>query len=153
MNEAENPITRVLTAYTAAVLAKDANAFVTLYDQDVRIFDMWGRWSYTGVEEWGGMVKEWFGSLGAARVVVEVDDLRTVVTDEIAVAHALVSYKNVSANGAEVRAMLNRLTWVLRRKDGVWKIVHEHTSAPVDFETSKVILQRSSSSSQDLKCP
>ena len=38
--------------------------------------------------------------------------------------------------------MQNRLTWVLKQKDGAWKIVHEHTSAPVDFETAKVILQR-----------
>ena len=39
--------------------------------------------------------------------------------------------------------MNNRLTWTLRRADdGSWKIVHEHTSASADFETSKVMLQR-----------
>jgi len=39
-------------------------------------------------------------------------------------------------------AMLNRLTWVLKPHGGGWKIVHEHTSAPVDGESMKVILQR-----------
>jgi ketosteroid isomerase-like protein len=38
--------------------------------------------------------------------------------------------------------MHNRLTWALKQENGAWKIVHEHTSAPVDFKTSKVILQR-----------
>jgi uncharacterized protein (TIGR02246 family) len=142
VNEAEDPITRVVNAYKAAVFAKDVSAFVALYDQDVRVFDMWGQWSYTGVEAWRGIVTEWFGSLGAATVIVDVDDVQTLVAGEVAVVHALVRYKNVSASGEEARAMLNRLTWVLRQKHGAWKIVHEHTSAPVDFETSKVILQR-----------
>lgn len=142
MNEAENPVTQVLNAYKAAVLAKDVDAFAALYDHDVRVFDLWGRWSYAGVEAWRGVATEWFGSLGAATVIVDVDDVQTLVTSEVAVVHALISYRNVSASGEEARAMLNRLTWVLRHKDGAWKIVHEHTSAPVDVETSKVILQR-----------
>jgi ketosteroid isomerase-like protein len=36
----------------------------------------------------------------------------------------------------------NRLTWALKQEDGGWKIVHEHTSEPADFEPSKVKLQR-----------
>jgi ketosteroid isomerase-like protein len=40
--------------------------------------------------------------------------------------------------------MNNRLTWALRKTDrGKWKVVHEHSSAPIDFETAKVILNRS----------
>jgi ketosteroid isomerase-like protein len=38
--------------------------------------------------------------------------------------------------------MENRLTWALERRGGEWKIVHEHTSAPADFETAKVRLRR-----------
>ena len=38
--------------------------------------------------------------------------------------------------------MNNRLTWILRKEpDGAWKIVHEHTSAPVGDE-GKVQLRR-----------
>jgi hypothetical protein len=28
------------------------------------------------------------------------------------------------------------------RKDGIWKIIHEHTSGPADRDTMKVILAR-----------
>ena len=141
MNE-EQPVTQILEAYKAAVFAKDVDAFVALYDQDVRIFDMWGRWSYDGSEAWREMVTDWFGSLGTERVEVEFDDVQTTSTRDVVVAHAFVTYRGLSAEGEALRALQNRVTVVLRQKGGAWKIVHEHSSAPADFETSKVILKR-----------
>ena len=74
---------------------------------------------------------------------VELEDARTVVGDDVAVLHAFVTYKGMSAGGEELRAMSNRLTWGLRSQaEGTWRIVHEHTSAPADFETGKAMLQR-----------
>lgn len=142
MNKVEKSIMQMLDAYKAAVFAKDVDAFVTLYDQDVCVFDMWGEWSYNGVEAWRGMVTAWFGSLGSERVVIDMNSVQTIVAHDVAIVYAFVTYKGVSAEGKELRAMHNRLTWTLKQKGGAWKIVHEHTSAPVDFETSKVILQR-----------
>jgi uncharacterized protein (TIGR02246 family) len=142
VNELERPVLRVFEAYKAAVFAKDVEAFLAQYDEDVHVFDMWGEWSYNGLEAWRGMVSDWFGTLGTERVAVGLDDLQTIVAQDVAVAHAFVTYKGLSAEGRELRAMHNRLTWALKQKNGVWKIVHEHTSAPVNFKTSKVILQR-----------
>jgi ketosteroid isomerase-like protein len=88
------------------------------------------------------MVAGWFGTLGAERVAVDFDAVRVVLAQDLASVHAFVTYAGVSAEGRELRAMHNRLTWVLNQKSGAWKIVHEHTSAPVDFATSKVLLQR-----------
>ena len=52
------------------------------------------------------------------------------------------AYRGLSADGEELRSMNNRLTWVLRKDaNGVWKIVHEHTSAPAGDE-GKVQLRR-----------
>ncbi len=142
MNDVEQPILQVFDAYKAAVFAKDVDAFVALYHEDVCVFDMWGRWSYTGLEAWRTMVVEWFGSLGSERVVVEVDRVQTRVTHDLAVAYAFISYTGVSAEGKALRTMHNRLTWALKPQGSAWKIIHEHSSAPVDFETSKVLLQR-----------
>ncbi len=142
MNAVEKSITLMFEAYKNAVFAKDVEAFVALYDHNVCVFDMWGEWAYRGVEAWRGMVAGWFGSLGTERVAVDVDGVQTIVMHDLAVAHAFVTYKGISAEGKELRAMHNRLTWVLQQKGGSWKIVHEHSSAPIDFETTKVILQR-----------
>jgi uncharacterized protein (TIGR02246 family) len=136
-------IEEMLEEYAESVRAKDVDRFVALFDDDVRVFDMWGRWSYDGAAAWREMATEWFGSLGSEQVAVEFEDVQTVVGDDVAVADAYVTYKGLSAEGEELRAMNNRLTWGLRRRpDGTWRVVHEHTSAPVDFETGKVQLQR-----------
>ena len=142
-SELEEPAASLTRAYAAAVLAKDAGALLDLYDEGVRVFDLWGTWAYDGAEAWRGTVAEWFGSLGDDRSVPTFDDVRQVVADGLAAVHLYVTYTGVSAAGAELRRMVNRLTWVLRRGgDGKWRIVHEHTSAPADPETSKVMLAR-----------
>lgn len=133
---------QVLDAYKAAVNAKDVDAFVSLYAPEITAFDMWGVWSYNGSEAWRKMVIEWFGSLGTERVVVETDDVHVMADNNVAVIHAFVTFKGISDTGQELRAMQNRFTWGLKNIAGAWKIVHEHSSAPIDFETSKVILKR-----------
>lgn len=136
-------IEQALDGYATAVRAKNVDGFVSLYANDVLVFDLWGRWSYEGTEAWRAMAAEWFASLGDEQVAVEFDDVRTIVGSDIAVVHAFVTYRGLSADGDELRAMNNRLTWALRKMaDGEWKIVHEHTSAPAAFETGTVELQR-----------
>ena len=132
----------LLEAYAEAVRAKDVDAFVGLYADDVRSFDLWDRWSYDGREAWRAMVTEWFGSLGDDVVAVEFDEVRTEAGDDVAAVSAFTTYRALSAAGEELRSMDNRLTWVLRRDgDGTWKIVHEHTSAPAG-EEGRVQLER-----------
>src|ERR1700754_4465479 len=132
MKPIDNPVLQVLEDYKAAVFAKDADAFVALYGQDVRVFDMWGVWAYSGIEAWRGMATGWFGSLGTERVVVDFSEVQTTIAEEFAIAHAFVRYAAVAADGAELRALNNRITLALQRKNGAWKIVHEHSSSPID---------------------
>jgi ketosteroid isomerase-like protein len=134
----------VLERYAAAARAKDVDAFLALYADEVRTFDLWERWSYDGLAELRPMVEEWFGSLGDELVAVEFDEVREQTGDELAFVSAFTTFRGLSAEGEELRSMNNRLTWVLR-KDGAdeWKIVHEHTSAPVGAE-GKVSLRRPS---------
>jgi len=138
----DNPVLQVLEDYKAAVLAKDVDAFVALYDEDVQIFDMWGVWSYNGIASWREMAARWFGSLGTERVIVDFSDVQTIGTQDLAVVHAFVKYKAVSADGVDLRSLDNRLTSTLRKQGDGWKIVHQHTSSPIDFETAKVMFTR-----------
>jgi uncharacterized protein (TIGR02246 family) len=133
----------MLDAYAAAVRAKDVDAFVGLYADDVRNFDLWSEWSYDGKDALRGMVSEWFGSLGEdEEVAVRFDDVRAHEDGDVAALSAFATYAAVSADGTELRSMNNRLTWVLRKDgDGAWKVVHEHTSAPAG-EGGKVVLRR-----------
>jgi len=132
----------VLDRYRRAVLAKDVDAFVALYDADVRVFDAFGAWSYRGIDAWRRSVVEWFGSLDAERVEVGFSDVETVVGPEVAAVHAVVRYQAVGPDGSALRALDNRISMLLRRADGAWRIVHEHTSAPIDPTKTAPILQR-----------
>jgi ketosteroid isomerase-like protein len=140
MTDVDKDIARILGTYASAVFAKDVEAFMRLYDPGVRVFDTWGVWSYEGAEAWQRTVEGWFTSLGTERVKVRFEDVRTTMGKDMASVSAIVTYAGHSADGEPLRAMQNRLTWVLRTVGHVLRIVHEHTSAPVAFEDSKAIL-------------
>ena len=135
-------VAAVLEEYRDAVHAKDVDRFVAIFADDVRVFDMWGTWSHNGIDSWREMAEGWFGSLGNELVRVEFDDVQTTVGDDVAVLSAFVTFTGLSADGDELRSLNNRLTWELRKTDGRWKVVHEHTSAPVEMATGKVDLKR-----------
>jgi uncharacterized protein (TIGR02246 family) len=131
----------LLDSYAAAARAKDVEAFLDLYADDARTFDLWGVWSYDGKEALRAMVTEWFGSVGTDQIGVEFEDVRVEEGTEVAGVSAFTTFRGISAEGEEQRSMNNRLTWILRRDGDTWKIVHEHTSAPAGDE-GKVSLRR-----------
>ena len=142
MADIDGAIHRLLAHYAAAVWAKDADAFVRLYDPQVRVFDTWGVWQYDGAAAWQRVVEGWFTSLGTECVKVSFDEVRSSGSAELALVSAIVTYAGVSAAGEPLRAMQNRLTWGLRTSGHILRIAHEHTSAPISFDDSKAILQR-----------
>lgn len=133
----------MLDRYAAAVRAKDVDAFVGLYADDVRTFDLWSVWSYDDKDALRGMVAEWFGSLADDEVVaVRFDEVRKQAGEDVAGVSAFTTFAAVGPDGTELRSMNNRLSWILRKDaDGAWKIAHEHTSAPAGDE-GKVSLRR-----------
>ena len=143
MSESEKEIRRVIDSYSAAVFSRDVEAFMRLYHPTVRVFDTWGVWLYEGAPAWLIAVEGWFASLGNERVKVSFSELQATTDHSVAVVSAIVAYAAESAQGESVRSMENRITWVLRESGHVFRIAHEHTSAPIGFEDSKAILTRS----------
>ena len=135
-------VTQVPEHYISAVSEKDVDALLSLYDDNVRIFDLWGEWTHEGAPAWRQSVTDWFASLGDQRVSVSFEDIRTIVAEDLATLLSVITYRDMGTDGVARGSMQNRLTWVLKRSGNHWKIVHEHTSAPVDFETQKVLLRR-----------
>ena len=142
MSQQHDPFVQILDAYAAAVRAKNVDAFVAIYADDVHVFDMWGTWSLQGIAAWRAMAEQWFSSLGDEQVVVSVTDARSTVHAEITVGHASLTYAAVSASGVTLRSLDNRITLALRKTRGAWKIFHEHTSAPIDHATLRAQLKR-----------
>jgi uncharacterized protein (TIGR02246 family) len=128
--------------YKTAVFQKDVEAFVSIFDEDVRVFDMWQHWAYDGLPAWREVAENWFTSLGSDNDVVTFDEIQVHESGDLAIITALMKFTAVSEKGEELRYLQNRMTWIARKKDEDWKIIHQHTSSPVDVETMKVILKR-----------
>ena len=141
MTDADRPLRQLLAAYQAAVLAKDVEAFVGLYADDAQIFELWGQWTHD-ISSWREMATGWFAFLGEERSVVEAADVRCSVSGDFGLLTAFLTYRAVDASGKELRALDNRLSWVLRERGGRWQVVHEHTSVPIAHETGKGIFKR-----------
>ena len=142
MSDTEKQVLRALDTYKSAVLAKNAETLMHLYDPEVRVFDAWGTWSYEGAVAWRVALEGWFTSLGSETVRVAFEDVKILGGQGFASMSAIVTYAAISAQGQELRAMQNRISWVLKTSGHVLRVVHEHTSAPVGFEDTKAILKR-----------
>ena len=142
MSDTDPRISRLCAGYIRAVHEKDVEAFLNLYHPEARVFDTWGVWSYEGVQARRKVIENWFSSLGEERVAVTIDRVQVTATGEMAVLTARAVYVALSAAGVELRSMQNRLTWVLKLDAGAWKILHEHTSVPINFSDLKGMLQR-----------
>ena len=142
MSDTEKEVRRVIGSYEAAVFARDVEAFMRLYHPAVRVFDTWGVWLYEGAPAWQIAVEGWFASLGSERVKVRFAEVQIAGEQALATVSAIVTYAAESAEGEPLRSMQNRITWVLRESGHVFRIVHEHTSAPIGFGDSKAILAR-----------
>ena len=141
MSSANDPFVKMLDAYRDAVFAKDIEAFVRLYDADVHVFDMWGEWSLRGIAAWRRMAEGWFGSLGDERVLVSFDAVGSFVDATMVCGYATVTYSAQAPDGTILRSLSNRMTVAMRHHGDEWKVVHEHTSAPIEHGTLKAQLQ------------
>ena len=68
--------------------------------------------------------------------VVEVKDLKVTVAGDVAFLHGLVRLAGTLADGRPLDLWM-RATNGLRKIDGVWLVVHDHVSVPVDIATGR----------------
>ena len=132
----------LLEAYATAVLHKDAAAYTSIFDENILVFDMWQEWRYDGITAWREVAKDWFDALGADKDVVTFSDIEITEKGELALITAIAKFTATSEQGEALRYLENRLTWVAVKKGLTWKIIHQHTSSPIDFNTMQVVLKR-----------
>lgn len=123
----------IMERYAAAVNQRDVAAFISLYAPNVRIFDAWDAWEYRGSEKWERPISAWLASHVSEKLTVTFDDVAVHGSATCVAVTAMVTYGRSSADGVRLGAIRNRLSWFLQVHDGLARIVHEHTSVPIDF--------------------
>ncbi len=112
---------------------------ITLYDEQVLIFDMWGEGHCSDLPAWSAIIKEWLGSLKDERLNVIFEMIQIHQGDKVSFATAIVGYQAISADNKAIRSMKNRITVGFAKTETGWKVVHQHTSAPIDSDLKAIL--------------
>lgn len=127
------------TIYKQTAWNKDIDSMIALYDNEVMIYDMWAKGYQTGLSEWSGVIKDWLSSLGEEKVNVTFEMITLHESGDVAFASALVSYQAIAPDGNILRSMKNRITLGFQNKNDVWKVIHQHTSAPINDALTAIL--------------
>ena len=126
--------------YQTSAWSKDAAAMIDLYPEQIVIFDMWDQGYILNSTEWAKTIKDWFGSLGEEKVKVAFEKVNIHQSNNIGFASALIQFEAISTEGAVLRSMKNRITLGFSKFDNGWKVIHQHTSAPISSSGLSAIL-------------
>lgn len=134
MND-EQEIKAVLDARRAAVAAKDAQASIRSYSDDVVLFDLpppLAQASEQAVDP--ARAEQWFDTWDGP-IDTELRDLVIKVEGDIAFAFGLLHMSGRRTDGSQ-GDFWSRTTLCLERRNGEWKILHEHNSFPMLMDGS-----------------
>ncbi len=87
------------------------------------------------------MATGWFESLGKEKVRVEFTQVEVFQSAHQTVWVGAFKFDGLSEDDEILRSISNRWTWVIKESDEGFKVVHEHSSLPVNMETFKGIMK------------
>jgi ketosteroid isomerase-like protein len=121
-----------------AVRAKDVEALLSSYADDVVTFDLVAPLSNVGAAAVRSRVTEWFASFQGS-IDYEIRDASCFVAGDLAFDHHLTHVRGTTTAGAQID-MWFRETVGYRRMGARWKVTHQHSSVPFDMVTGKPLL-------------
>lgn len=136
----EDQIRNLLTRWEAAFRAKDANAVMSVYAPGAAVvaFDIVPPLAKVGRDAYRQNYEEFF-AMFSGPLDVELRDLRIIAAGDVAFLHCFDRMSGTLHSGDRFDLWL-RVTSGLRKIDGEWRIVHDHVSVPVNFETGAAVL-------------
>ena len=127
-------LSRMIHAWTEAVHARDADAAVADYADDVRNFDLAPPLQHRGRKTIRDNLQGWFATFSGP-VGSELRDLKIETGGDVAFAHGFNRIHGRRTDGSETSVWI-RLTLCFRKIGGAWKVTHEHTSVPFYMDGS-----------------
>jgi ketosteroid isomerase-like protein len=130
----ETEIKKVFVSAIRAIHLRRLEQSIADYADDVVRFDVGAPpIAQLGRGEVEKRNKEWLDSWSSS-IEIEVRDLAITASDTVGFVRSLQHISGMLKSGTRV-SMWVRWTGGFEKRDGAWKIVHEHVSVPVDLET------------------
>lgn len=130
--DGEDQIQHCLARWKQAMERKDAAATVACYAEDAVLFTLAPPLCERGMNPQA--LQAWFDTWKTGPRH-EMRDVRLVVSEDIAYCHCLTHMTGSKTSGEAVDLWF-RATVGLRKVQGEWKLVHEHTSVPFKMDGS-----------------
>jgi len=132
-------INEFFSKYKEAAWEQKTVDMINLYRDDVIIFDMWGNGFLYGLKDWASIITNWLTSLKEEKVKVVFEMIEIEESENLAFASALIQFQAISINNSVVRSMKNRISLGFVKTEGLWKVKHQHTSAPIDSNLKAIL--------------
>jgi ketosteroid isomerase-like protein len=131
-------IKEMLEAQAKAVQKQNIDEAVKNYAPDVLIYDVVGPLRHDkGVASVKQRLTQWFSTFAEGSAIgFELVDLSVSAGEDLAFSHSL-NHVNAPLKAGGALDMFWRETLNWEKIDGVWKIVHAHSSVPFDPATGK----------------
>lgn len=127
----EEKIRQMLDEWVSAVKDKDVDRLMTLYAADVVVYDVLAPLQQKGADAHRQNFEKWFAGM-PGRTTSAIRDLRIVAGEHSAFAHCLNHISNAPPDGKTTVDNWVRVTVCFEKRDGEWKVTHEHSSMPID---------------------
>lgn len=140
ISRSDTEVRRLLATWQKAFNAKNVDAVMSAYAPGGALlaYDIIPPLEVTGRDSYRKNYEQFFAQYEGP-LSIEFRDLNVVAGTDIAFCYALEKVSG-TLKGGQKSDLWIRATSGLRRIDGKWKIVHDHISVPVDFETGKARL-------------
>ena len=134
-SQPEAEINKVFESAIRAIHARNLEQSVADYADDVVRFDVGAPpIAQNGKREVHDRNKEWLASWSSS-IEIEVRDLVITASDTVGFVRSLQHVSGTTKDGTQKISMWIRWTGGFEKRNGSWKIVHEHVSAPLDLAT------------------
>ena len=127
-----------LDSWTKAFTAKDIDAIMALYADDIIAYDIVPPLQYVGKSEYRSDYQQFLSQYD--NLHVEVRDLHVGATGDHGYATGLELISGTLKNGQKSNVWL-RFTSLFRKSGGHWLDFHDHVSVPADIESGKAMLE------------
>jgi len=133
----EAEIRQLIADQISAICAKNVDRIMARYAEDVVYFDCKPPFQTKGAEAFRRIWEECLPCFPAS-FGIETRDLNIFVSGDLALAHWLFRFTGEDKDHPALQTWM-RLTTGCQRKEGKWRIVHEHCSLPFDPHTSQAV--------------
>jgi ketosteroid isomerase-like protein len=134
----ETRIRQLVDKIVEGLQCKDLEGLKQLYATDIVSFDIEQPLQHVGIE---AKLKNWASVFTFfERVTYEVRGLTLTVGDDVAFGRAFARLSGTLKNGAATSGMWVRVTYCLQKINGMWLIVHDQVSVPLDIASGKGVV-------------